>query len=115
MPAVENRKKKARRVASVKPGGPTLHAYQVILRPLVTEKGTFLSEEFNAYTFEVHPQASKTAIRAAVKEIWGVGVEKVRTQNRKGKPRRHKMAKGSTKSWKKAIVQLKGDDRIAFF
>ena len=92
-----------------------LHPYQVILRPLVTEKGTYLSERHNAYTFEVHPQADKTDIRRAVEEIWNVRVEKIRTQNRKGKPRRHKMKKGYTKNWKKAIVQLHEEDRIAFF
>ena len=92
-----------------------LHAYQVILRPLVTEKGTYLSEKTNAYTFEVHPKADKGDIRRAVTEIWNVRVGKVRTQNRKGKPRRHKMSSGYTKSWKKAIVQLHEDDRIAFF
>jgi large subunit ribosomal protein L23 len=92
-----------------------LHSYQVILRPLVTEKGTFLSEKTNAYTFEVHPKADKYDIRRAVEEIWSVRVNKIRTQNRKGKPRRHKMSTGYTKSWKKAIVQLHEDDKIAFF
>ena len=98
-----------------RPAPHPLNHYQVILRPLVTEKGTHLSERYNAYTFEVHPQAGKTDIRGAVEEIWGVRVLKVRTQNRKGKPRRHKMSKGYRKSWKKAIVELHEEDRIAFF
>ncbi|WP_145366141.1 50S ribosomal protein L23 [Stratiformator vulcanicus] len=89
--------------------------YQVIIRPLVTEKGTHLSERFNAYTFEVHARAEKPDIRRAVEEIWSVRVVKVRTQNRKGKPRRHKMAIGHTRKWKKAIVELHEEDRIAFF
>ena len=92
-----------------------LNPYQVILRPLVTEKGTLLSERHNAYTFEVHSKADKTDIRNAVQEIWSVRVRKVRTQNRKGKPRRHKMSQGYTKNWKKAIVELHEEDRIAFF
>ncbi len=92
-----------------------LNPYQVILRPLVTEKGTELSERHNAYTFEVHQKADKTDIKGAVEEIWNVRVRKVRTQNRKGKPRRHKMSQGYTKSWKKAIVELHEEDRIAFF
>ena len=92
-----------------------LNKYQVILRPLVTEKGTLLSERFNAYTFEVHQKADKTDIRNAVQDLWDVRVVNVRTQNRKGKPRRHKTAAGHTKSWKKAIVELHEEDRIAFF
>ena len=92
-----------------------LNPYQVILRPLVTEKGTLLSERFNSYTFEVHPKADKRDIRSAVEELWNVRVEGVRTQTRKGKERRTKMAVGHRKNWKKAIVQLHEDDRIAFF
>jgi large subunit ribosomal protein L23 len=92
-----------------------LNPYQVILRPLVTEKGTELSERHNAYTFEVHPKADKTDIKGAVEELWSVRVRRVRTQNRKGKPRRHKMSHGYTKNWKKAIVELHEEDRIAFF
>src|SRR5690606_31419950 len=55
-----------------------LNPYQVIVRPLVTEKGTTLSERHNAYTFEVHPKADKTDIRRAVEELWNVRVNKVR-------------------------------------
>jgi large subunit ribosomal protein L23 len=95
--------------------GVVLDPYQVILRPLVTEKGTHLSERYNHYTFEVSAEADKTDIRNAVEHLWNVRVVKVRTQNRKGKPRRHKASYGYTKSWKKAIVQLHEDDRIAFF
>jgi large subunit ribosomal protein L23 len=95
--------------------GVKLEPHQVIIRPLVTEKGTHLSERFNLYTFEVALNATKYDIRAAVEELWEVRVEKVRTQNRKGKPRRHRMAYGRTRNWKKAIVELHEEDRIAFF
>jgi len=95
--------------------GLQLEPYQVVLRPLVTEKGTHLSEKTNSYTFEVNLLATKTDIKKAVEKLWEVRVLKVRTQNRKGKPRRHKMSHGYTKSWKKAIVQLHDDDRISFF
>ena len=95
--------------------GVTLEPYQVILRPLVTEKGTHLSERNNAYTFEVNLLANKTEIKQAVQDLWNVRVVSVRTQQRQGKPRRHKMAKGYTKAWKKAIVTLHDEDRIAFF
>lgn len=98
----------------VKPG-VILEPYQVIFRPLVTEKGTHLSGKFNAYTFEVSPVATKTDIKRAVQELWNVRVIDVRTQNRVGKPRRHKMVSSHTKAWKRAIVKLHPEDRIAFF
>ncbi len=95
--------------------GVTLEPHQVILRPLVTEKGTYISERFNAYTFEVAPNATKGDIKSAVEKLWDVRVAKVRTQTRKGKPRRHRMSYGRTRNWKKAIVELHEEDRIAFF
>jgi len=98
-----------------KQSGVVLEPYQLILRPLVTEKGTHLSEKYNSYTFSVSQQATKTDIKRAVEALWDVRVLKTRTQNRQGKPRRHRAAMGRTKDWKKAIVQLHDDDRIAFF
>lgn len=95
--------------------GVILEPYQVIFRPLVTEKGTHLSTKYNTYTFEVSPVASKTDIKQAVQELWNVRVIDVRTQNRVGKPRRHKMVSSHTSAWKRAIVKLHHDDRIAFF
>lgn len=95
--------------------GVTLDPYQIILRPLVTEKGTHISERYNSYTFSVNPEATKTDIKKAVEELWSVRVTGVRTQNRRGKPRRHKASYGYTNKWKKAIVHLHDDDRIAFF
>jgi len=92
-----------------------LEPYQVVLHPLVTEKGTEISELYNSYTFAVNPRATKTDIKNAVEELWGVKVLKVRTQNRVGKPRRHRFHAGYTNGWKKAIVQLHEEDRISFF
>jgi large subunit ribosomal protein L23 len=95
--------------------GLTLEPNQVVFRPLVTEKGTHQSERYNAYPFEVNPRATKADIKQAVEALWSVRVIGVRTQNRKGKPRRHKMKLGYTRDWKKAIVELHPEDRIAFF
>ena len=67
--------------------GPKLEPQQVILRPLVTEKGTHQFTRHNAYPFEVNLWATKDEIRAAVQELFGVRVEKVRTQQRLGKKR----------------------------
>lgn len=100
---------------SAKTSGITLEPHQVVLKPLVTEKGTHISEKYNTYTFAVHTEASKTDIRNAVQTLWGVKVIGVRTQNHHGKTRRHKLRVGTTRNWKKAFVQLHDDDRISFF
>ena len=92
-----------------------LESHQVLLRPLVTEKGVSQSNYLNQYSFEVNPLATKTDIKRAVEELFEVSVSKVRTQTRKGKRRRHKFKYGMTKDWKRAIVTLDGDDKIDFF
>ncbi|MFN4259541.1 MAG: 50S ribosomal protein L23 [Gemmataceae bacterium] len=95
--------------------GPQLDAHQVILRPLITEKGTHQSTHRNAYTFEVNSWATKTEIKKALEDLFGVRVEKVRTQTRLGKKRRFRFRVGRMPNWKKAIVTLHEEDRIEFF
>jgi large subunit ribosomal protein L23 len=95
--------------------GPKLEPHQIILRPLVTEKGTHQFTHHNAYPFEVNPWATKDMIKAAVQELFGVRVLKVRTQNRLGKTKRYRMREGKLPNWKKAIVTLHSEDRIEFF
>ncbi len=92
-----------------------LEPYQIILRPLVTEKGMYGATEFNQYAFEVSKLAGKADVKRAVEELFNVKVTKIRTQNRKGKPRRYRFRWGYTKSWKKAIVTLDSEHRIDFF
>lgn len=92
-----------------------LAPHQIILRPLVTEKGMHKSTRHNAYAFEVSRLANKHDIRAAVEDLFNVRVLSVHTQNRKGKPRRTRFSSGYTKDWKKAIVTLHSEDRINFF
>lgn len=92
-----------------------LDPHQVILRPLVTEKGMHKASRCNAYAFEVNRFAGKEEIRRAVEELFDVKVIRVNTQNRKGKPRRTRFRWGKTKAWKKAIVTLHEEDRIDFF
>jgi large subunit ribosomal protein L23 len=92
-----------------------LEPYQIILRPLVTEKGVHRSSRQNQYAFEINPLATKDDVRRAVEDLFEVTVVKVRTQNRKGKPRRHKFRYGYTKRWKKALVTLDPEHRIDFF
>ena len=93
----------------------TLQPHQILLRPLVTEKGMHRSTRNNQYSFEINSLACKEDVKKAVEELFDVKVLKVRTQNRRGKPRRHKFRYGFTKNWKKAIVTLDPEDRINFF
>jgi large subunit ribosomal protein L23 len=92
-----------------------LQPYQIIFRPLVTEKGYHKAERYNQYSFEVNRLAGKEDIRRAVEELFDVKVLRVNTQNRKGKPRRTRFRWGRTKAWKKAIVKLDPEHRIDFF
>jgi large subunit ribosomal protein L23 len=113
-------KKYVRKLALRKPcvhgePGLDLRPYQVLLRPLVTEKGTHQSTRYNAYAFQVNPVANKTQIKAAVEDLFHVRVEAVRTMNRKGKTRRFRQTEGKLPNWKKAVVTLHADDKIEFF
>jgi large subunit ribosomal protein L23 len=92
-----------------------LEPYQVVLRPLVTEKGFHKAERCNAYAFEVNPLATKAEIRQAVEHLFDVKVVRVNVQNRKGKPRRTRFRHGRTQDWKKAIVTLDPESKISFF
>ncbi len=90
--------------------GPKLEAYQIVLRPLVTEKSMHLANRHKAFPFEVNPWASKMEIKAAIEELFpDVRVAKVRTQNRAGKRRRFRFRMGRLPNWKKAIVTLHPD------
>ena len=92
-----------------------LEPHQIIVRPLVTEKGVHRSTRHNSYAFEVNKLATKADVRRAIEELFEVKVLKVHTQTRKGKPRRTKMHFGYTQDWKKAIVKLDPEHRIDFF
>jgi large subunit ribosomal protein L23 len=92
-----------------------LQPHQIIVRPLVTEKGMHRSTRNNAYAFEVNRLATKHDVKRAVQELFEVTVLAVHVQNRKGKPRRTKFRLGHTGKWKKAIVTLDKEHRIDFF
>ncbi len=96
--------------------GPKLEAHQVIVRPLITEKGTHQSTHRDAYPFEVNLWATKDEIKLAAEELFGCKVKKVRTQNRIGKKKRFKSRMGQLSAWKKAIITLHPDSPpIEFF
>jgi large subunit ribosomal protein L23 len=116
-PRPKRLRKHNRKAKPAREGRPnlTLEPYQIILRPLVTEKGTHQSTRHNAYCFEVHPAATKTQIKTAIQTLFPVRVEAVRTQTRAGKQRRYRARIGRLANWKKAIVKLHADDKIEFF
>lgn len=94
---------------------PRLAPHQVILRPLVTEKGMHRANRNNAYSFEIAMAATKADVRRAVEELFNVTVEKVAIQNRRGKVRRGRTRTIVTKAWKKAIVTLSAESKINLF
>jgi len=92
------------------------HPTEVIIRPLLTEKGTRLRMDHNQYLFEVASDATKIDIANAIKSLYGVEVVKVRTMWVKPKPRRIGLRPtGHTRRWKKAIVTLKPGQTIEDF
>jgi large subunit ribosomal protein L23 len=88
--------------------------YQVVIKPLITEKGT-AQNEVNQYAFHVHHGANKQQIREAVEKIYEVRVVKVRTMKRRGKVRRYRYTHGRTAGMKKAVVTLHPEDHIDLF
>lgn len=88
--------------------------YDVIKRPLLTEKGTAQQEKQNTYTFEVALDANKIEIRAAIEELFNVKVADVRTSLVKGKIKRFGRTYGRRSNWKKAFVKLEGDAQLDF-
>jgi large subunit ribosomal protein L23 len=87
---------------------------QVIIRPVVSEKSYVLASA-DRYTFRVHPDANKTQIRQAVEALFEVDVVEVRTMSVKSKPKRRGHTSGRTRSWKKAVVQIKPGQQIPVF
>ncbi len=87
---------------------------QVIIRPVVSEKSYVLAAA-GKYTFRIHPDAHKTQVRQAVEALFDVHVEEVRTLSVKSKPKRRGTSRGRTRSWKKAIVQVRAGETIPIF
>ncbi len=89
--------------------------YDIIRRPLNTEKTTLQKELFNQVSFEVDRQANRMEIRDAVERIFNARVHSVRTIQMKGKVKRRGRIVGKRRDWKKAIVRLMPGQRIDFF
>jgi large subunit ribosomal protein L23 len=89
--------------------------YQIIRRPLITEKGMQSNEEHNTVVFQVDPRANKLQIKQAVEVLFQVKVLEVNTLNMQGKKKRVRMREGKKPDWKKAYVTLREGDTITFF
>ncbi|SMC35914.1 LSU ribosomal protein L23P [Desulfocicer vacuolatum DSM 3385] len=89
--------------------------YDIIRRPLNTEKTTLQKELFNQVSFEVDRQANRMEIKDAVERIFNTKVQTVRTIQMKGKVKRRGKVLGKRRDWKKAIVRLMPGQRIDFF
>jgi large subunit ribosomal protein L23 len=88
--------------------------YQIVRRPLVTEKGTGMAEKGNAYTFEVAPDANKVEIRKAIEKLFDVRVVSVNTMLRKGKVKGQGFRSWQRADRKRAIVKLAPGQSIEF-
>ncbi len=90
--------------------------YQVIRRPLITEKSTLLKENQRTLVFEVHRDATKPEIKKAVEALFDTKVASVRVSNMHGKVKRQGRFVGRRPDWKKAFVVLKeGAKSVEFF
>ncbi|WP_020520480.1 50S ribosomal protein L23 [Catelliglobosispora koreensis] len=86
----------------------------IIIAPVVSEK-SYSELNRNWYTFLVHPDANKTAIKIAIEQIFDVRVLTVNTLNREGKRKRTRTGWGQRKATKRAMVKLADGDRIDAF
>jgi len=89
--------------------------YQILKRPVITEKGSLIRASGNKAIFEVALSASKDDVRKAVEKVFPVTVLSVRTMRVRGKRRRVGRVVGKTRDWKKAIVTLREGDTIEVF
>jgi large subunit ribosomal protein L23 len=92
-----------------------MDAYEILRRPIVTEKSNQQSESLHRYTFEVDARANKQQIKDAVEHVFSVQVLAVNVVNVRGKQRRWGRILGHTKDWKKATVTLAAGQTIQFF
>jgi len=90
---------------------------QIINKPMITEKTSWESTDprRRRYSFLVHIKATKPEIKAAIEHIYGVRVESVTTQIRKGQEVRTRHGVSQTSTWKKAAVKLHAEDKIELF
>ena len=93
----------------------TLHVFEVLRRPLITEKSTILQDGHNKYAFEVDARANKAQVKTAVERSFSVSVSDVNVMMVRGKRKRFGRKMTKRPSWKKAVVSLKAGDKIQLF
>jgi large subunit ribosomal protein L23 len=89
--------------------------YDIIRRPIITEKTNIQKELANQVTFEVDPRANRIEVQRAIEKIFNVKVARTRTMHVQGKVKRRGRILGKRRNWKKAIVTLMPGERIEFF
>ncbi len=92
-----------------------MNLYDIVKRPLITEKTSIQKEDYNQMTFEVDRKANRVEIKRAIENIFNVNVATVRTMQVKGKTKQRGRIVGKRRNWKKAIVKLMPGERIDFF
>lgn len=92
-----------------------MNEYDIILRPIITEKSTLLKDMGNHYIFQVQRNANKIEIKKAVEKLFKVKVLDVHVANMEGKKKRLGRFAGKRSDWKKAIVKLSPKDKITIF
>ncbi len=92
-----------------------MNEYDVVRRPIITEKSNLMKDVGNQYVFEVHADANKIEIKKAVEKLFKVKVMSVRVANLEGKKRKLGRFMGKRPDWKKAIVKLNPKDKITIF
>ena len=92
-----------------------MNRYDIIIRPLITEKTTQQKEAASQVTFEVARRANRVEIKRAVESIFDVNVAAVNTMHVRGKVKRRGRILGKRRNWKKAVVTLMAGQRIDFF
>jgi large subunit ribosomal protein L23 len=92
-----------------------MNPYDIVKRPLITEKTSIQKEDYNQMSFEVDRKANRVEIKRAVENIFNVNVATVRTMQVKGKTKQRGRIVGKRRNWKKAVVKLMPGERIDFF
>lgn len=94
-----------------KPGARGGRAYRILLRPVLSEKGTALAGK-GKYVFVVHPSANKSEIRKSIQAVYDVHVREVKILKMPAKARRYGRTLGYTSAFKKAIISLRAGEKI---
>lgn len=92
-----------------------MNPYDIIIRPLNTEKTNIQKEDLNQVSFEVDRKANRLEIKSAIEKIFNVNIDNVRTIQVKGKRKQRGRISGRRRNWKKAIVKLMPGESIDFF